>query len=63
MNKYIFKKLRDETNHYDKSDVTMELEAVQIDDIIEEFAYFLRASGFIVGEIVHIKQDEINNDI
>lgn len=63
MTKYIFKKLRDETNHYDKSDVTMELEAIQIDDIIEEFTYFLRASGFVVDEIVHIKQDEVNNVI
>lgn len=46
MTKYIFKKLKDETNEYDISELTMEIEAFTLTEIIEEFGNFLKGSGF-----------------
>jgi len=60
MAKYVFKKLKDETNHYDVSELTMEVEAENINDIIEEFSNFLKGSGFTESTVNRAlgKEDE-----
>jgi len=42
----IFKKTRDKDNHFDVSEVTMEVDSVSLPDILEEFKGFLVAAGF-----------------
>lgn len=44
MTKYVFKKLKDGT--YDTVELTMEIEAGTLTEIIEEFGNFLKGSGF-----------------
>lgn len=46
MTKYTFTKHKDTDNKFDISVVTMEIEAVTITDIVEEFKNFMIASGF-----------------
>jgi hypothetical protein len=61
MSKYTFIKHRDPENRFDTTSVTMELEATTISEIVEEFANFLKASGYFektVNEALNIDQDE-----
>jgi hypothetical protein len=51
MAKYIFKKLKDEGNQHDTTDVTFELEADSMNDVIEAFEEFLVGSGFIIDRV------------
>lgn len=46
MTKYTFIKHRDPENEFDLTTITMELEAIDISEIMEEFKGFLVASGF-----------------
>jgi hypothetical protein len=61
MSKYTFTKHRDLDNRFDTTTVTMEVEAETLSEIIEEFANFLKASGYFektVEEVLNINQDE-----
>lgn len=51
MAKFIFKKLKDETNRFDTTDVTFEIEADSMGDVIEAFEEFLVGSGFIIDRV------------
>jgi hypothetical protein len=46
MTKFTFTKHKDVDNKFDISVVTMEIEAVNVTDIVEEFKNFMIASGF-----------------
>lgn len=59
MAKYIFQKLKDEENRFDKSTVNFEVEAVTYVELLEEFEHFLRASGFrFDGRVEIVPEDE-----
>lgn len=51
MNKFTFTKTKDPENEFDISNVTMEIEAENLRDILEYFQDFLKACGF------HMKGD------
>jgi hypothetical protein len=51
MAKFIFKKIKDETNRFDTVDVTFEIEADSMNDVIEAFEEFLVGSGFIIDRV------------
>lgn len=46
MSKYTFTKDRDTSNYFDISKVVIEVETELLDDLVLEFAKFLKASGF-----------------
>jgi SNF2 family DNA or RNA helicase len=61
MSKYTLIKHRDFKNEFDVSTVTVEVEAETIYEIVEEFANFLKASGFserTVEETLNLNQDK-----
>ena len=43
---YIFKHIKDETNKFDISDITFEVETTDRSELIEEFIRFLDACGY-----------------
>ena len=59
MSKYIFKKLKNKNNDYNKTEITMEIEEISLYDILEEFEYFLKASGFSIGKLEHITEEQL----
>lgn len=42
----IFKKTRNKSNEFDNTDITHEVDAQTLPEIIEAFEYFLRGAGF-----------------
>jgi hypothetical protein len=59
MGKYIFKKLKDENNHFDTTTVTMEVETCGLVELIEAFEEFLAASGFGMNKLDIVDNDEV----
>jgi hypothetical protein len=58
----IFKKLKDTKNHFDITDVSMRVDAVVLDELLEAFQQFLLAAGFSPkGELMFV-DDEANNE-
>jgi hypothetical protein len=60
MSRYKFIKERDENNTFDITEITFNVEAVQLEDLIQEFELFLKASGFIFDgnlEILNLEVD------
>lgn len=50
---YIFKKIKDLDNPYDKTTVTIESESATLPDLLQDFKDFLLASGFVIdGDLV-----------
>jgi hypothetical protein len=49
---YIFKKEQDASNKFDFTKIQFEIDAVQSDDIIREFFYFMVGCGFNSQNIV-----------
>jgi glycine cleavage system regulatory protein len=61
MAKYTFIKHRDTESQFDTTSVTMEVEAEILPEIIEEFANFLKATGYFeksVEKALNLNQDE-----
>lgn len=58
MAKYVFKKIKDETNQYDVSDVTFEVDTVGLPELLEEFKNFLLASGFVIRGDLMIEEPD-----
>lgn len=58
MAKYIFKKLKDENNPYDKTNITLELEAESLTELFEAFEDFLKGSGFQFSGTIDTVEDE-----
>lgn len=57
----IFKKIKDPENHFDVSDLTMEVDAVVLTEIIDEFANFLKGCGYIFDGLEIVDRDEDND--
>jgi DNA relaxase NicK len=56
---FIFKKTRDPENEFDKSEIeyTVNDDDIEIDALITEFGYFLKACGFVFNGTVEIVDD------
>lgn len=59
MSKYVFKKIKDETNKFEISDIEMTVDTVSLNDLLQEFQFFLLASGYTFdGDVDIVKNDE-----
>jgi hypothetical protein len=57
--KYKFIKIKDVDSRYDVSNITMEVDTVDLTKLIEEFELFLRACSFgFEGHLEIVKDDE-----
>jgi len=57
MNKFTFTKTKDPENKFDISNVTMEIEAENLRDILEHFEDFLKACGFHIKGYIGVKDE------
>ena len=57
MSTYIFKKLKDKTNHYDTTEIEMIVETVDRQELLERFIDFLQVSGYNIKDL----QDELED--
>lgn len=60
MSRYKFIKERDDNNTFDITEITFDVEAVQLEDLVQEFELFLKASGFVFDgnlEILNLEVD------
>ena len=53
MNKFVLKKEKDNDNHYDVSDITVEFEAELLPVILDEMRLFLKGCGFHLDDILY----------
>ena len=56
--KYKFIKLIDKDNEFDNTQLTMDVEATTIDEILKAFQDFLKGSGFVFDGIMDIIEEE-----
>ena len=48
---FTFTKTPDTNNHFDSSTIEMNVEATGLDDLLSEFANFLRACGYVIPQV------------
>lgn len=58
MPKYIFKKLKDESNKFDTATVEITVETEDLGEVLQAFEEFLKGSGFHFKGSVDISDEE-----
>lgn len=61
----IFRKVKDKTNQFDNTDVTIESDSVTLTDLLDDFKSFLLACGYVIRpeeDIVILNDEEINEE-
>lgn len=55
---YVFKKIKNPDNKFDRADIIMKVDTENLDDLLDYFEYFLRASGYSFKGEVDIVEHE-----
>lgn len=53
-----FKSTGKKTEPWDRTTVTLETDAVVLDELLEDFASFLRAVGYSIDTLEHVRNEE-----
>lgn len=53
----VFRKIKDPDNQFDQTDITMEVNHVNLEDVVQEFVGFLRACGYIPENLENYLSD------